>query len=78
MRKKFLTEKEVGMTTVQNAGRLQIIFSISEDKTHTETIANIRPTALDQDLYDIAVAIANLISDPLISVRLTSVKEFGE
>ena len=41
------------MTVTENAGRLEIIFALPNSKTRTESIMNIKPTALDQDLYDI-------------------------
>jgi len=44
------------MTVVENPGRLEIVFSLPGDKTRRESIMNIRPTATDQDLYDIGVA----------------------
>ena len=37
------------MTVVQNAGRLEIIFAVSLDRTRRESITSIRPTATDQD-----------------------------
>ena len=38
---------------------------------------NIRPTATDQDLYDIGVAIANLLNDTLSDIRLVSTKAYA-
>jgi len=65
------------MTVVQNPGRLEVIFSLPENKTRRESIMNIRPTANDQDLYDIGVAIANLINDTLSDIRLVSTKAYS-
>jgi len=48
------------MTVVQNAGRCEIIFAVSLDKTRRESITSIRPTATDQELH--LVPDANLIS----------------
>ena len=64
------------MTVVQNPGRLEIVFSLPADKTRRESIMNIRPTATDQDLYDIGVAIANLLNDTLSDIRLVSTKAY--
>ena len=66
------------MTVVESPGRLEIVFSLPEEKTRRESILNIRPTASDSDLYDIAVAIANLVNDPLDSIRRVVTKEYAE
>lgn len=66
------------MTVVENPGRLEIVFSLPDEKTRRESILNIRPTASDQDLYDIAVAISNLVNDPLDSIRRVVTKEYAE
>ena len=65
------------MTVVENPGRLEVIFSLPDDKTRRESIMNIRPTATDQDLYDIGVAIANLLNDTLSDIRLVSTKAYA-
>ena len=64
------------MTVVQNPGRLEIIFALPDDRTRRESIMNIRPTATDADLYDIGVAIANLLNDTLSDIRLVSTKAY--
>lgn len=66
------------MTVIQNPGRLQLVFSLPDEKTRTEAISNIRPTAQDQDLYDVANAIADLISDPLSLIRVSTSKDLAE
>ncbi len=66
------------MTVVESPGRLEIVFSLPDEKTRRESILNIRPTAADSDLYDIAVAIANLVNDPLDSIRRVVTKEYAE
>lgn len=38
---------------------------------------NIRLTASDQDLYDITVAIANLLNDVLFDIRLVTSKTYA-
>ena len=65
------------MTVVQNPGRLEIVFALPGDKTRRESIMNIRPTATDQDLYDIGLAIANLLNDTLSDIRLVSTKDYS-
>lgn len=64
------------MTVVENLGSLEIVLSTGATTTRRESIRNIRPTATDADLYDIAVAIANLINDPLASIRRVVTKEY--
>jgi hypothetical protein len=65
------------MTVVENPGSLQIVFALPDEKTRRESIMNIRPTAADQDLYDIGLAIANLIDDTLTDIRLATSKTYS-
>ena len=65
------------MTVVENPGSLQIVFTLPDETTRRESIMNIRPTATDQDLYDIGVAIANLLNDTLSDIRLVSSKTYA-
>ncbi len=65
------------MTVTTNPGRLEVIFTLPGDKTRSESIMNIRPTAADQDLYDIGVAIANLLNDTLSDIRLAGSKSYA-
>ena len=65
------------MTVVENPGSLQIVFTLPDTSTRRESIMNIRPTASDQDLYDIAVAIADLIDYALSDIRSTSSKTYA-
>jgi len=64
------------MTVTENLGSLVIEFT-SGTTTRRESIRNIRTTATDQDLYDIAVAIANLISDTVAEIRRVSTKSYS-
>ena len=64
------------MTVVENPGSLRIVLSVSGG-TRTESIMNIRPTAADQDLYDIGNAIANLLNDTLSDIRRVSTKVYA-
>ena len=65
------------MTVVENPGSLGMIFAMPGDKTRSESIMNIRPTAADQDLYDIGLAIANLLTDPLSDIKRTMSKSYA-
>ena len=65
------------MTVVENPGSLGMIFAMPGDKTRRESIMNIRPTASDQDLYDIGLAIANLLNDTLSDIRRVSTKVYA-
>jgi len=65
------------MTVVENPGSLEIVFTLPDTKTRRESIRNIRPAALDQDLYDIGLAIANLLNDTLSDIRRVSTKVYA-
>jgi len=65
------------MTVVENPGSLGMIFAMPGDKTRSESIMNIRPTAADQDLYDIGLAIANLLTDALFDIRHTMSESYA-
>ena len=65
------------MTVTENASRLEIIFALPNNKKRTESIMNIKPTALYQDLYDIGSAIANLLNDTLADIRRTLSKSYS-
>ena len=64
------------MTVTENPGILEIVFTLP-DKTRRESIRNIRPAALDQDLYDIGLAIANLLNDTLSDIRRVVTKVYA-
>jgi len=63
------------MTLVENLGRLEIVSALPGDQTGRESIMNIRPTASDPQVYDIGLAIANLLNDTLSDKRLVDRKE---
>ena len=65
------------MIVVENPGSLGMIFAMPGDKTRSESIMNIRPTAADQDLYDIGLAIANLLTDTLSDIRRVVTKAYA-
>jgi len=64
------------MTVVENPGSLEIVLAVGAT-TRRESIRNIRPAALDQDLYDIGLAIANLLTDALSDIRRVSTKVYA-
>ena len=64
------------MTVIENPGSLRIVLGVSGG-TRTESIMHIRPTALDQDLYDIGLAVANLLTDPLSDIKRTMSKSYA-
>ena len=64
------------MTVTENPGILELILAVGAT-TRRESIRNIRPTALDQDLYDIGLAIANLITDALSDIRRVVTKVYA-
>jgi len=65
------------MTVVENPGSLEIVFTLPDTSTRMESIRNIRPAALDQDLYDIGLAVANLLTDPLSDIKRTMSKSYA-
>jgi hypothetical protein len=65
------------MTVIEKNGNLELILT-SGSKTRRESVRGIKPTATDQDLYDIASAIANLLNDPLQEIRRVSAKSYSE
>jgi hypothetical protein len=50
---------------------------LPDTSTRRESIRNIRPTATDQDLYDIGLAIANLLNDTLSDIRRVVTKAYA-
>jgi hypothetical protein len=65
------------MTVLQNPGRLDMVFTLSDNSIRRGSIGNVILTALDQDLYDITVAIANLLNDVLFDIRLATSKTYA-
>ncbi len=65
------------MTVTQKNGRLELLFDAGNGKTRRESITGVKPSASDQDIYDIASGIANLISDALQEIRLVSQKSYS-
>ena len=65
------------MTVIENPGSLEIVFTLPDTSTRRESIRNIRPNAADQDLYDIGLAIANLLNDALSDIRRVVTKVYA-
>ena len=64
------------MTVTENPGSLRIVLGVT-GTTRSESIMNIRPTASDQNLYDIGLAIANLLNDTLSDIRRVVTKVYA-
>ncbi len=65
------------MTVTEKNGRLEILFDAGNGKTRREGLTGVKPAAADQDIYDVASGIANLISDTLMDIQLRSVKSYS-
>jgi len=65
------------MTVIEKNGTLVLVLN-DGTKLRRESITGIKPTASDQDLYDIANAIANLLNDTVQEIRHTSAETYSE
>ncbi len=65
------------MTVTEENGRLEFLFDAGDGKVRRESVTGVKPTVADQDIYDVATGIADLINDTLQSVRLTSRKNYS-
>ena len=65
------------MTVTEENGRLELQFDAGSGKARRENVTGVKPAAADQDVYDIASGIANLISDALAGIYLRSVKSYA-
>jgi len=65
------------MTVIEKNGTLVLVLN-DGTKLRRESITGIKPTASDQDLYDIANAIANLLNDTVQEIRRVSSKSYSE
>jgi hypothetical protein len=64
------------MTVIEKNGNLVLVLN-DGTKTRRESITGIKPTASDQDLYDIANAIADLLNDGVQEIRRVSAKDYS-
>lgn len=65
------------------ASRLKISYSVGLDdngkeKLKTKTYTNIKPTALDDDVYAVASALAGLQSNPVVGVGRVDEKKITQ
>ncbi|MBB6216400.1 hypothetical protein HNQ80_002500 [Anaerosolibacter carboniphilus] len=65
------------------ASRLKISYSVGLDdngkeKLKTKTYTNIKPTALDDDVYAVASALVGLQSNPVVSVGRVDEKKITQ
>ena len=65
------------MTVTEENGRLELRFDAGNGKVRRESVTGVKPSATDQDVYDVATGIANLISDALEGIYLRSVKSYA-
>jgi hypothetical protein len=64
------------MTVIEKNGNLVLVLN-DGTKLRRESVTGIKPTASDQDLYDIATAIANLLNDSVQEIRRVSAKDYS-
>jgi len=64
------------MTVIEKNGVLEILV-VSNGKTRRETITGIKPSATDADLFEIASAVQNILSEPVSDVRRRIVKTYA-
>jgi hypothetical protein len=65
------------MTVTEENGRLELRFDAGNGKVRRESVTGVKPSATDQDVYDVATGIANLISDALEGIYLRSAKSYA-
>ncbi|MEM2175249.1 MAG: DUF1659 domain-containing protein [Candidatus Micrarchaeia archaeon] len=58
----------MAVQSVALASQIRLRLNAGNERLVWRTINNIKPDASDQDVYDVAVAIANLQSYPLVGV----------
>ncbi len=64
------------MTVVEQNGTLQFYFDNGSGGTRRESVRGIKPSAVDQDVYDCGTALAGLVADALVELRRTSSKTY--
>jgi len=65
------------MTVVDNLGYVTITLSAGGDDTVSVRLNNIKPTAIDADVYAVADAISELLNYPVDSIQRTSKKAYS-
>ncbi len=64
------------MNVTEENGRLELQFDAGNGKVRRESVTGVKPASADQDVYDVATGITNLISDTLQGIYLRSVKSY--
>ncbi|HXK70940.1 MAG TPA: DUF1659 domain-containing protein [Caldisericia bacterium] len=65
------------MTVIDQLGYVTIYLDIGEGDTVSVRLNNIKPTATDQDVYDVATAVAGLLAYPINSIRRTKRADYS-
>jgi len=65
------------MTVVDQVGFVSIYLDAGGGDTVSVRLNNIKPTATDADVYDVAVAVAGLLAYPVDSIRRTLRKDYS-
>ncbi len=65
------------MTVIDQLGYVTIYLDIGEGDTVSVRLNNIKPTATDQDVYDVATAVAGLLAYPINSIRRTKRSDYS-
>lgn len=65
------------MTVVDQLGYVTIYLDAGDGDTVSVRLNNIKPTATDQDVYDVATTVAGLLAYPIDSIRRTLRKDYS-
>ena len=65
------------MTVIDQLGYVTIYLDIGEGDTVSVRLNNIKPTATDQDVYDVATAVAGLLAYPINGIRRTKRSDYS-
>lgn len=65
------------MTVIEQNGMLSFTFDNGSGGTRRESIRGIKPSAIDQDVYDCGTALTGLVADALVEIRRTTSKTYS-
>ena len=65
------------MTVIDQLGYVTIYLDIGGGDSVSVRLNNIKPTATDQDVYDVATAVAGLLAYPINSIRRTKRSDYS-